>query len=130
MIQNYPAFGDSDHCCLTFDLSCYAYHHNRKDEKVSNYYKADYETIKNRLMDIHWDELLNGILKDDYAVFIDQLDVATSGCIPNHISPRKKRNLYMTAEALRLKKKKKRLWRRYARTRSSCDHSAFVQSKK
>ena len=38
-------------------------------------------------------------------------------------------NIYMTAEALRLKNKKKRLWRRYARTRSSYDHSAFVQSK-
>ena len=118
MIQNlsyHPALGDSDHCCLTFDLSCYAYHHKRKDEKVPNYYKADYETLKNRLMDIHWDELLNGTLKDDYAVFIEQLDVATSGCIPNHISPSKKRYLYMAAEALRLKnKKKKRLWRRYA----------------
>ena len=35
----------------------------------------------------------------------------------------------MTAEALRLKNKKKRLWKRYAHTRSSYDHSAFVQSK-
>ena len=63
-------------------------------------------------MELHWDELLNGTFKDDYAVFIDQLDIATSGCILNHISPRKKRNLHMTAEALRLKNKKKRLWRR------------------
>ena len=128
-LSYHPALGDSDHCCLTFDLSCYAYHHNRKDEKVPNYYKADYETIKNRLMDTHWDELLNGTLKDDSAVFIEQLDVATSGCIPNHISPRKKRNLCMTAEALRLKNKKKRSGRRYARIRSSYDHSAFVLSK-
>ena len=57
-------------------------------------------------MDIHWDELLNGTLKVDYAGFTEQLDVATSGCIPNHISPRKKHNIYMTAEALRLKNKK------------------------
>ena len=80
-------------------------------------------------MDINWDVLLNGTLKDDYAIFVEQLDIATSGCIPNHISPRKKHNIYMTAEALRLKNKKTRLWRRYARTRSSYDHSAFVQSK-
>ena len=72
---------------------------------------------------------VNDTLEDDYAVFIEQFDVVTSGCIPNHISPRKKRNLYMTAEALRLKNKKKRFWIRYARTRSSYDHSAFVQSK-
>ena len=53
MIQNlsyHPALGDGDHCCLTFDSSCDAYHHKRKDEKVPTYYKADYETIKNRLM--------------------------------------------------------------------------------
>ena len=132
MIQNlsyHPALGDSDHCCLKFDLCCYAYHHKRKVDKVPNYYKANYETIQNRLMDINWDVLLNGTLKDDYAIFVEQLDIATSGCIPNHISPRKKHNIYMTAEALRLKNKKKRLWRRYARTRSSYDHSAFVQSK-
>ena len=109
MIQNlsyHPALGDSDHCCLKFDLCCYAYHNKRKVDKVPNYYKANYETIKNRLMDINWYVLLNGTLKDDYAIFVEQLDIATSGCIPNHISPRKKHNIYMTAEALRLKNKK------------------------
>ena len=44
MIQNlsyHPALGDSDHCCLKFDLCCYAYHHKRKVDKVPNYYKVN-----------------------------------------------------------------------------------------
>ena len=52
MIQNLsyqPALGDSDHCCLKFDLSCYAYHSKRKEEEKTNYYRADYASIRSRL---------------------------------------------------------------------------------
>ena len=93
MIQNvsyHPALGDSDHCCLKIDLSCCAYHYKRKEEEKPNYYRADYASIRSRLKDIHWEELLNGMLQEDYAVFIGQLDYTTSGCIPNRISPIKK----------------------------------------
>ena len=37
MSQNlsyHPTLGDSDHCCLRFELSCYTYHHKRKVEST------------------------------------------------------------------------------------------------
>ena len=90
MIQNlsyHPALGDSDHCCLTFDLSCYASHYKRKEEEKANNYRADYASIRSRLKDIHWEELLNGTLQEDHAVFIGQLEYATEKMCLNKKCP-------------------------------------------
>ena len=132
MIENlsyHPALGDSDHCCLKFELSCYARSYKRKKVDEPNYYRADYTSIKSRLNILNWDDILNGTLNEDYPKFIEQLNVATKGCIPNRVSPKKKKNLYMTTKAIRLKNKKTHLWRRYTRTKTVYDHTAFIQCK-
>ena len=63
-----------------------------RKEDIPNYYRGDYASIRSRLKDIHWEEILNGTMEEDYAVFLELLDFATSGCIPNRILPRKKNN--------------------------------------
>ena len=132
MIENlahYPALGDSDHCCLKFNLNCYAAIDKRKLEEMPNYYRADYITIKSHLSIIDWDAMLNGTMHEDYPKFIEQLNSATRGCIPKRISPRKKKNLYMTTEAMRLKNKKNHLWRRYIHTKTPYDLSVYTRCK-
>ena len=132
MIQNVsylPALGDSDHCCLRFYLNCYAQHYMSKEIKIPNYYRADYASIRSRLNSIDWEVTLTGSINEDYPVFIEHLDSATKNCIPNRMSPKKKKNLYMTSEALRLKNKKNHLWKRHVRTKSSYDHLAFIKCK-
>ena len=125
----HPALGDSDHCCLKFKLNCYANTHKVKKKDIPNYYRADFTTIKNRLGNLDWVTMLNGEIKEDYPKFVKHLHLATVGCIPNRISPRKKNNMYLTNDALRLKNKKHLLWKRYINTKSSYDHSAFVTCK-
>ena len=73
--------------------------------------------------------MLNATITEDCPKFVEQLHLATGGCIPNRISPRKKKNIYMTTDALRLKNRKHILWKRYIHTKSSYDHSAFVRCK-
>ena len=51
---------------------------------------------------IDWEAMLIRTIKEDYPKFVEQLHL-TVGCIPNRISPRKKKNMYMTTNALRLK---------------------------
>ena len=73
MVQNltyHPGLGDSDHCCLKFDLNCYA-HYSNTTEKSMNYYKANYRAIRNKLRMVNWDETLNGSFMDDYTKFLD-----------------------------------------------------------
>ena len=132
MVQNLsylPALGDSDHCCLRFDLNCYAQHYKVKRVETPNYYSADYASIRSRLSRIDWEEVLTGKISENYQAFIEHLNSTTKGCVPNRISPKKKKNLYMTTDALRLKNKKNRLWKRYVQTKSLYDHLAFTQCK-
>ena len=70
--------GDSDHECLTFHLKCYNL--ETKTAAVPNFLKGDYVTIRNRL------------LRD-----------AMKGCIPNRVSPKKRKGIYMMNEASRKK---------------------------
>ena len=87
---------------MKFKLNFNANTRKRKEENILDYYRADYKTIKSRLGSIDWEAMLNGTIKDDYPNFVEQLHLTTVGCIPNRISPRKEKNLYMTTEALRL----------------------------
>ena len=49
--------------------------------------------------------------------------------IPKRVSAKKKTNLYMTVEVLRLKNKKQRLWKQYVRTNDHYDYEKFAKSK-
>ena len=128
-LRRHSALGDSDHCCFNFNLNYYATIDKRKIDDIPNYYRADYITIKSRLSIIDWDEILNGAMHEDYPKFIEQLNSATSGCIPKCTPSRKKKNLYMTTEAMRLKNKKNHLWRRYVHTKTPYDHSVYTRCK-
>ena len=100
MVQNlsyHPGLGDSDHCCLKFDLTCYAIQ-TSKEIQLPNYYRANYDSIRSRLKCINFAE--------DYSKFIQQIDLTTMDNIPKRVSAKKKTNLYMAVEALRLKKQK------------------------
>ena len=119
---------NSDHCCLKFDLNCYA-HYSNTTEKSMNYSKANYRAIRNKLRMVNWDETLNGSFMDDYTKFLDKIELATSGNIPEQTSQKKKNNLYMTSAALRLKNRKQRLWKRYTKTKDLYDHSTFTKAK-
>ena len=94
-----------------------------------NYYKANYRAIRNKLRMVNWDETLNGSFMDDYTKFLDKIELATSGNIPEQTSQKKKNNLYMTSAALRLKNRKQRLWKRYTKTKDLYDHSTFTKAK-
>ena len=47
------------------------------------------------------------------------------GCIPDYYTKRKTKNIYLTAEAIRKKNLKSKLWRRYIRTRSNRNRTRF-----
>lgn len=116
-LEHKPGLGDSDHECLFFQLNCYA------DEIIKvaskNYHKGDYVTIRERLKNIDWNAKLQGLtFSEAYAIFLDELEKAMDGCIPNKTNRKLKRNIYLTPEAIRKKDLKNRLWRKYKKSRS------------
>lgn len=127
-INYQPGLGDSDHICLTFDLMCCT---NRKEKARSqpNYFNADYGKIRNHLKTVNWEDALNGHFKGSYERFMEILMAAMDGNVPNCTHTTRKHNLYMNKDALTLRNKKKKLWKKYVSTRSTSDYESFVRCK-
>ena len=107
--------GDSDHECITFTLDCYE--EVKNTEERLNYYKSNYTTIRQRLKQINRIYELKDDFSTAYINFIKALETAMKGCIPKYKSAKKKKNIYLTQGAIRLKDLKNKLWRRYTRTK-------------
>ena len=72
-----------------------------------NIYKANYDLIKSDLNDREWDELLTSSFEDDYKTFFDILRNLLDKYTPFKAKQVRKKNIYMTSKAMRLKNKKR-----------------------
>ena len=54
-LEYHPGLGDSDHVTLTFDLICYK-EHKKELQSKPDFFKADFNAIKQKLVDINWEE--------------------------------------------------------------------------
>ena len=130
MVHNlayHPPLGESDHVCLTFSLI----HHQEEImfEPKHNVFKTNYEEVKKLLSEQDWLTILNGNFQSDYNKFMDILLNAVDQNSPLTTPPKKKKNLYMTSEAIRLKNTKARLWKKYVSTRNNFDREKYVKCK-
>ena len=107
MVQDltyHPPLGESDHVIIRFNVPL---HQSRKIDDLSDQYniiKANYKGIREELKHRTWNEMLSSIFEQDYEVFVDALVSALKSHTPLQTPPQKKRNIYMSKEALRLKK--------------------------
>ena len=118
--------GDSDHECINFTLNCYEDVNDMV--KKLNFFKADYVTIRDRLSQINWIPELEGDFSTAYVNFSNVLEEAMEGCTPEY-NVSKKKSIYMTAEAIRKKNLKNKLWRRYKSTRCDYDRMRYIRVK-
>ena len=59
-IKYSPAIGSSDHVCLQFNLLCYS-SYNQVSRPKYNLYQANFDTIRQLLQEIDWDDNLYSI---------------------------------------------------------------------
>ena len=128
-LNHYPGIGDSDHECLVFKLKCYVDYSKEKPLKPL-FDKADYNAIKNRLSCIDWDTKFQGEFHEWYNRFITELEI----CVKNHVPSKarnndKKKNIYLSRKATKLKNRKRRLWSKYKNTKSAYDEQRFKRAK-
>ena len=125
-LKHKSGLGESDHTCITFTLKCYE---KIKDHKeVPNYFKADYEIIRERLK-VNWISKLDGDFERSYDNFIKVLKSSMEGWIPYYKSAKKRKNIYLTQEAIRKKNLKNKLWRRYTRERTYFNRKKYNHAK-
>ena len=126
-ISYHPPIGESDHVCLTFNLI----HTQQKDyfTPMRNIYKTNYVAVRDELQQHNWYKLLNSNFEDDYETFFNLLNSLLGKHSPMNTQPKKKENIYMTNEAIRLKNAKGGLWKRYITTRTKFDRENYIRCK-
>ena len=132
MIENlsyHPPLGESDHLCLRFNVLCGKKEETREESEARNIFKVDLNAVLAELEQYDWVNLLNSNFQHDYQVFFEILEKIMLRHTPVRTPRRKKKNLYMTQESVRLKNKKLRLWRRYMKTRGAFDRRNYTQCK-
>ena len=128
-LQYLPGLGNSDHVCLSFDLNCYTT--ITDDTPRPNYNKADYKRIRQSLDQIDWEgELRDRNFSDAWNFFEEKLEAIMEECIPMSKPRSKRKNIYVTREAMKLKKKKYHLWKKYTETQDYLDYARYCREKK
>ena len=82
--------------------------------------------ISGSLNSHEWNDILTRDFAQDYDFFFNLLTNEMRERTPQGNDPVKKKSIYMTNDALRLKNAKNRLWRKYSTTKSRYDHSKYV----
>ena len=111
----HPPLGQSDHICLKFKVQ---YYHIKSFRPKCNVFKSDYNKIKEELLQHDWLTILNTDFGNDYDKFTKIQYSALESHTPMTQPPKRKTNIYMTNEAIRLKNRKARLWKRYLSTKT------------
>ena len=126
-LSYHPPLGESDHVCLRFNVM--ASQTKNRFTPSHNIFKTNYEAIRVELDKYNWKEVLISNFVNDYENFFDILNSLLKKYSPLTVPPKKKNNLYMSSEAIRLKNAKLRAWKRYVSTKTRRDREAYVQCK-
>ena len=100
-----PPLGESDHLCLRFDIK---YNQNKHNKLLCEHdiHKTDYEAVRLELSKHNWNEQFNSSFEVDYNYFVNILLRLIEENSPKKLPPKNRKNIFMTKEALRLKKRK------------------------
>ena len=92
-----------------------------------NYYKGNYEVIREELLSTDWGILQDLSAHDGYRLFCDKVQT----CVEKYIllfkpgSKRLKRNKWMDKHCLRSVKLKYKAWKKYVHTRHAADFEKY-----
>ena len=131
LVQNLaylPPIGSSDHIVLQFEIACYAKIEER-DKMRFNLNKGNYQLLNELIRETDWDGAAHLPLQQRYETFKETLTCLVERCVPKACPRGKRQNIYITREAIRLKKKKKKLWAAYIRHQDDINHAQYVRSK-
>ena len=107
--QYLPGLGLSDHVCLRFELTCYGNYTQDKKPRY-NLCQADFDKMRTMIEAYDWEGALNSLdIYQAWDIFASCYKSILKECVPCCVPKIKKKNIYMTCEALRAKEKC-RLW--------------------
>ena len=127
-LQSHPPLGSSDHVILTFTLRCYISDGPTAALKPA-LHRGDYGAMIRMAREVAWDVPEGCTVDQHNMVFRKTLDSICERGIPRQRPNGRKRNLYMTREALALQNRKKKLWKTYLQTQNVLDYYRFSRTR-
>lgn len=112
--------GSSDHAVLTFTVGRRHVGNKPEEHSYRNYYKGNYDRAKTLLQQTDWSELTTDCIEESWKLFKSKIEEICNQTIPRKKSKQKK-SLFITREAIRLKKRKEKSFKRYRETKSEED---------
>ena len=124
-IRYHPPIGNSDHVVIHFELACYA--EVCVNRARLNFNKGDYTKLNNLIKDTNWAVFDAPDIQQQYEAFASTLTDLVDICVPRAYPKGRRRNIYINREALRLKKKKGKLWSAYISSRDDLSYARYVR---
>ena len=131
MVQNLhsaPGLGKSDHVILKFSLVGYSSQAPSASLKLA-LSRGNYAQLTELARQMSWAIPTDSSIDMQFKAFRTMLEHICQQCIPLQRPQNRKRNIFMTREAMLLKKKKRQLWHKYVRSRDALDHARFVRAR-
>ena len=125
-LEYLPGIGSSDHITMRFDLACYTSKNKDKNLKY-NFWRADFALLNTLIEEIPWEVMDDLGVDECYAFFKATLQRLTDQCVPMARNSSRRKNLYMTSQAMNLRKKKRQQWHNYIRSQDIVDHARFTR---
>ena len=125
-IQYCPGLASSDHVVLRFDLECYTVRHDPQGLHL-DYNRANFDQLNNLICDTDWTVGSSMSLEEKYSAFKMKLNTLVEKSIPVARPKSKKKNLYINRTALKLKKKKRKLWQEFTHSQDPISHALFAR---
>ena len=110
-----PPLGKSDHLSLRFSFNLTTTYTDL-DYTMFNLNSGDYNNLRSQVQHIVWERMLNMTMDKTWDYFFMEFDTAINNSLPLSNIRLKYKNIYSNREVLRLRKRKKTLWRKYCAT--------------
>ena len=120
--------GSSDHLVLESQLECYS-RKTANDVPKLALNKADVTKMLHMLRQIHWKEASSSDTITFHKQLSDHFNAIIEQCVPLRRDNNKKRNIYMTRQAMAQKKKKEAPWRSYVAQPDVFNHEKYVRAR-
>ena len=127
-LEYFDGLGLSDHLIVTFQLAEDLWLKRKQQTPRHNYRRADFESMRRELKKTSLvANLETNTTEEVWKLFQSTMHMLVEQHVPKKKPPKKKRNLYMNNNALRLRKKKERLWKRYLDSGQDSDYAKFAK---
>ena len=112
---------------LKFDLVCYAQLSDSHGVRLS-FNKGKYQLLNELIEETDWDPVLVPTdLQLCYDTFKDVLERLVTRCIPQAYPRGKRRIIFINKEAIKLKNKKRKLWKAYTHNQDEISYARYVR---